>query len=724
MDLCVNMLLDWLTADATPKMERVLWVAPVNDRVVLINIIEKDSMPHELVASDLISAEQNGEVRVLQNDPYVIPREESSIPEKHRRCRDRAWGLISPVVELPNGGAFDPNQRFRAILRVCSETGVPQISIYRYLRRFWQRGQTRNALLPDYQNCGAPGKERVPGKIKRGRPHKLTKVDGVERGINIGPEAKRYIKQGMSLFYEDSKAPNTPTLRRAYHSTLERFFSNGFQVKGGVLTPTFAAADELPSFGQVRYWYRKEKNPTDALIAREGVRRFNLRLRAIGGDAAAGAFGPGSVFQIDSTPANLNLVSALDSNRRIGRPALYFIVDSFSRMITGFALTLEEESYVAAMLAVENALTDKVEFCRAHGIEIAPEEWPSHHIPEALVADRGELISKNADHLAHTLGILITNAPAYRADLKPFVERSFRTVQDEVMHHLPGAVNQRRERGDRDERLDAVLTLEDFRRIVIHFILGHNRSRIEGYRAQEFMLNAQLEPRPVDLWSWGITNRAGHLRTMSSQLVRLNLLPRAEATVTERGIRFRRVYYTCDTALKQDWQVKARAERSWKINIAYDPLNTSAVYYVTRQEFEPCRIMQASASFANRSWFEVKDFFAGMAELKDRSGTRELQSRTDRNAQIAAIVQDAVVRSEAVERPESKAEALRDIRENRRVERDRERAAAVSEHPSKVEPPQTESRVESATAPTDGYVSRPSNFAELRAQRQQHQSKS
>jgi len=150
------------------------------------------------------------------------------------------------------------------------------------------------------------------------------------------------------------------------------------------------------------------------------------------------------------------------------------------------------------------------------------------------VADKGEMISKNANNLANTLGINITNAPAYRPDLKPFVERSFRTVQAEVVHHLPGAVNQRHERGDKDERLDAVLTLEDFRRVIIHFILCFNRSRIERYRPQKFMLSDQIEPIPNELWNWGVVNRAGHLRALTSDQVRLNLLPRSEATVRER----------------------------------------------------------------------------------------------------------------------------------------------------------------------------------------------
>jgi len=99
----------------------------------------------------------------------------------------------------------------------------------------------------------------------------------------------------MKLYYEDPKASNPPTLRRAYHLMLEKYYSPGFALKRGVLTPTNAPVHESPSFGQAIYWYNKKRNLTETLTAREGIRRFNLRHRALGGDAAAAAFGPGSV---------------------------------------------------------------------------------------------------------------------------------------------------------------------------------------------------------------------------------------------------------------------------------------------------------------------------------------------------------------------------------------------------------------------------------------------
>jgi putative transposase len=722
MELYVNMLLDWVTADGSQKVERIVRIAPANGRVYLIDIIDDSAMPYEVSAADLSAAGDNGDFRVIKEDPYVVTSVEFDIPEKHRLCRDRAWGIIADVVGLPNGQVFDKTERFRAISKASAEHDVPQISIYRYLRRYWQRGQTINSLLPDYRDCGAPGEDRPPGQAKRGRPNGLSLRDGIPRGINIGPDEKRFIELAIKLFYDDPKAPNPPTLRRAYQLMLEKYFSVGHKRKNGVLTPTIAPVHEVPTFGQFAYYHRKLKQQARSLIAREGIRRFNLKHRAIGGDAAAGAIGPGSVFQIDSTPANINLVSALDPNGRIGHPVVYSVVDVFSRLIVGFAATLEEESYLSGMLALENALVDKVEYCAAHGIQIAAESWPSHHLPESLVADRGELISKNADHLVNTLGIRITNTPAHRPDLKPHVERLFRTAQDEVVHHLPGAVNQRHERGDRDERLDAVLTLEDFRKILIHFILDFNRSRIEGFRPQEFMLRAQIEPRPIDLWKWGIENRAGHLRTMSSDLVRINLLPRSEARVTERGICFRKLFYTSDTVLKEQWQVKARSNRSWKVAVAYDPLNTSSLYRVAEKGFEICRLLPASAMFAGRCWCEVDDFCAGMKELKDRSATRELQSKADRNAQINTIVQEAVLRQEGVERPESKAAALRHIRENRKAERDRERLAAAGRARAPLPLPTEQTLMEPAApaANGDGYVPPPWDFALLREQREKH----
>jgi hypothetical protein len=50
--------------------------------------------------------------------------------------------------------------------------------------------------------------------------------------------------------------------------------------------------------------------------------------------------GPGDVYQIDSTTADIYLVNSLSAKIPIGRPTLYLVIDVWSGMIVGFNLTL------------------------------------------------------------------------------------------------------------------------------------------------------------------------------------------------------------------------------------------------------------------------------------------------------------------------------------------------------------------------------------------------
>ena len=117
---------------------------------------------------------------------------------------------------------------------------------------------------------------------------------------------------------------------------------------------------ERPSFEQFVYWYYRERRLSKAIIAREGENEFLLNHRALDGSPQLYVFGPGSIYELDSTVADVYLVSALDRNRILGRPVLYFVKDAFSRLIVGFGVTLYGPSWTTAMIALENTMRDKV----------------------------------------------------------------------------------------------------------------------------------------------------------------------------------------------------------------------------------------------------------------------------------------------------------------------------------------------------------------------------
>ena len=130
---------------------------------------------------------------------------------------------------------------------------------------------------------------------------------------------------------------------------------------------------------------------------------------------------------------------------------------------------------------------------------------------------------------------------------------------DKAIHWVPGAVYKPHERGDADYRLDAVLDLHQFRKLMSLTVLDHNKDhRMDWYRMDEFMIQDYVEPYPIDLWNWGIRNRAGHLRKVSPDILKLNLLRTTEASVTYRGIRFEGLFYSCDLALKEQWFIRSR----------------------------------------------------------------------------------------------------------------------------------------------------------------------
>jgi len=671
MELSINSLICWHDQPKDKGIERLLWMNSPGDSLVFIRVFGSAHAPFYRSRAQLEAAFDQGEFHFLDFDPYAyLNDQETSIPMKRRILRDQAWQIIASLVQPPNERIFESAERGPMVREILKSVKISKATVYKYLRRFWQCGQVKNALVPRYANSGAKGKERNSKEtIKRGRP---SNISGKCPGINIGPKERAYFAMGIKKFYASNNGGHKPSLRRAYDKTIAHYFKRGVQLCDGVPVPVIPPPNECPTFRQFVYWYKKDHNLVTTLLAREGKKRYNLKCRAILGHSTAMAFGPGSLYQIDSTIADVNLISSLDSEI-IGRPVLYLVVDVFSRLIAGFAVTLENASYSAAMLAVENAATDKVMFCKQHGITLGQDEWPSHHLPECLLADRGELLGQKADNLTAGLGISLSNTPPYRADLKGIVERGFRSLNELNFHWLPGASNSCATRGDRDPRLGATLNLNQLRKILIHCINLYNGSYMEQYSLNEFCIRDHVDPIPIELWRWGQTNRTGALRTMDRAILWKHLLPTDQASVTARGIKFRGVHYTSERAQKEQWHEKARNGGTWKIEVSYDPRFNNHIWECKSGKFEKFDLVERDRTFADRPLEELEAYQWGRKESRAliRGEERQRAAKCDANMQM--IIHEAADRLDEAAKVKSKSARLGEIRDNRQVERDYER---------------------------------------------------
>nr|MBA3241241.1 DDE-type integrase/transposase/recombinase [Acidobacteriota bacterium] len=569
--------------------------------------------------------------------------------------------------------------------------------IYAYMRRYWQAGQIRNALLPAYARSGGKGKRRLARDGEEhtasqlGKPSALARVATERMGVRVTPDIERRFERGIKRYYETK---DEHPLTVAYELTLKSYFAEKLIPdpqhipKPGErhrLKPILPPAERLPTFDQFRYWYERiYSDPVRAHKARHGAIEHELNARAITGDSTQMAFGPGSLYQIDATIADDNLVSALDRTRLIGRPVVYHCVDVFSHAFAGIAVLLEGPSWTGAMLALDNATTDKVVFCAEYGVSITEDEWPCRHLPEGVLADRGEYENYDASNLVNSFGMRVHNTSPYRGDMKGLVERSFGVANERFIKFIPGAVHKRRERGAQDERLEAVLTLDEFRELLIHHVLLHNMDNyMKDYKRDVFMIPDYVAPYPLELWNWGITNRSGHLLERPQEIIRLNLLPRKMCSVTPRGIHFENnLYYTCDTAIREGWFSRARVSRNWRIEVAFDPRSTNCVYL--RKDdghaLEQCRLTEASRTFRHQDLQDAQDFFALELQAMQASRSRTLQARVSLHARREQIVGEANEKTELAHRRaghQSKASRLKGIRANRREERDARRESGA-----------------------------------------------
>jgi hypothetical protein len=383
--------------------------------------------------------------------------------------------------------------------------------------------------------------------------------------------------------------------------------------------------------------------------------------------------GPGSQYQIDATVGDLYLVSQFDRTNLIGRPVIYFVIDAFSRMVTGMSIALEGPSWASAMTAIANMAMDKVAYCKEYGIEITESEWPCHHVPAAMLGDRGEMESKNADNLVNTLGIRIVNAPPYRADLKGIIEQHFRTINTNSIALLPGSVKpDMSKRGGRDYRLDAALDIRQFTQIVIKCVLYYNNHHYMDYfEKSEAMMANNVEAVPIGLWTWGIRHCSGALRSFPEELVRFAVMPTSNATVTAKGIRFKGIFYSCERAAREAWFEKARTGKTWAVKISYNPQDMASIYIWNNEDskYDTCFLLEWNQKAAGKCLDEII-----YEQNKEKLNAKQLkisetEAKINLNAEIDDIVSEA--KGMAVGLPvKSKRERISNIKENRRNERD------------------------------------------------------
>jgi putative transposase len=279
--------------------------------------------------------------------------------------------------------------------------------------------------------------------------------------------------------------------------------------------------------------------------------------RAVPGEYVATR--PLEIVQIDHTQVDIFLVDEVTRKPIERRPWLTLAIDIFTRMVTGFHLSLDPPSRVSVGLCMLHAVYDKTTWLQERGIDTV---WPVAGLPETVHVDNGaDFRSRTFVGACRNEGIATVWRPPGTPHYGGHIERLIGTMMGRV-HLLPGSTGSNlSQRGKIDPQKVSALTLRELECIIGWEIAG--RYHHEIHRA--------LQRPPIAVWR---ENEASLMLRMPLDRMAfwVSFLPDVHRKLRPDGVHLHGIAYW-STVLSAD---VGRLDQ--EVLIKYDPRDVSRIF--------------------------------------------------------------------------------------------------------------------------------------------------
>lgn len=415
--------------------------------------------------------------------------------------------------------------------------------------------------------------------------------------------------------------------RNSLRTTYELMLLDSYTDSNGVLR------EPVPSLDSFRmYYYRYWSKDPQKKISRDGLGNYRRNERPLYGSAMAFRTRIGS-YAIDETPADLHVVSSMDRTKTIGRPNVYLAVDIATQMITGVYVGMDAGEN-ALMACIANAVSSKVQFCADLGIVIDEADWPCVGMPSEIISDRGgEFCSDRMGELCLQYGVDLNVNEPFRPDLKSLVERNIGLIQESYRSMLEGngvIGDDAYERWAVDYRKQAVLTIEEYRAIVVHCILALNSRTLENMGHLPF----DAPNTPIKLWKWMQEGQRSTLLCIDSEDVYRRALPRLSAKLERKGIYHNKLRYVPEKP--------CGLQIGMKLTYAYDLEDCSRIFVLTdTNDFIPFKLATSCARYEDLSADDVSVLQEQEQLIRTEAAKAETAIKVQMRKNIRNIVEKA-----------------------------------------------------------------------------------
>ena len=427
---------------------------------------------------------------------------------------------IKPLLDLPQRSRRDVEQR-------AAEIGRNADTLYEWIRRYAAYDDV-TALIPHVRGW-RKGKHRIP------------------------LHADAVIQHVIDTYYLSKKRPTVLKTIEKVHSECQ------------------LAGVRLPSASTIRA--RISQVPESERLRRRGYsEEARAKFQPTPGHFP-NADHPLAYVQIDHTPVDIILVD--DEHRRpIGRPWITVAIDVYSRMITGFLLSLDAPSETSVALCVAQAILPKEEPLLLRKLDA---EWPVWGFPDVIHVDNGgEFRSNNFKKSCEAHGIDVEFRPVKRPNYGGHIERLIGTFMTEV-HSLPGTTHSSpSQKGDLNPEKEAALTFSELDDWMFDYLCNVYHRK----------LHSMIGTTPLAQWEKGVLGSADQPgaglppRPDNPTAILRDFLPRFERTVQRSGVSIDGISYYADTL--RHWINAPDPEnrkRKRKLLFRRDPRDISSIWF-------------------------------------------------------------------------------------------------------------------------------------------------
>lgn len=338
---------------------------------------------------------------------------------------------------------------------------------------------------------------------------------------------------------------------------------------------------------------------------------------------------PLAVVQIDHTPLDIIVVD--DEHRLpIGRPWITMAIDVYSRMVTGYYLSLDPPSETSVGMCVAHMMLPKEEWLTLHGIDA---DWPVWGMPQRIHVDNGaDFRSNNFQKSCMNYGIELQFRPVKRPRYGGHIERLLGTFLAEI-HGLPGTTfSDIIEREGYDSEKHAALTLDELEEWLVRKIckIYHRRKHSvidmpperrwnEGVFGTDDIPGVGLPPRPIERKS-----------------IQLDFMPSFMRTVQTFGVTIDRLRYYSEALRPWIGSKDPESGEAMKLIFRRDPRSLKVIWFydpLLKQYFE---VPFADQSKPDLSLWELRQVHTKLraANEKDASEHRIFEALNEQRQLI------------------------------------------------------------------------------------------